>query len=212
MRSILSAFLVAVLAIDNASTCSGAIVKPFAAKHIVTPAVTSGGKMTAIKYTNVGGSGSYQRVTNMISGQGTSCPAPKDFCVKAPVTVSGSLAPFNADLTLVFSGPLTIYNISVYQPPQNSKTADWKKVSRFKAGKSNPDNLVFMNNLGGTKSGVWDACGGASQSYASGDFTETVATANEETFNGFVPRGLDVVSRINVTIVYYHPLSLLTRY
>ncbi|KAJ9099753.1 hypothetical protein QFC21_003751 [Naganishia friedmannii] len=191
MMSILIALLL-VLATNNALTCSGAAVKPFAAKHNVSPAVVSGGEMTAIKYTNVGGSGSYQRVTNLISGKGTQCAVPNDFCVRSPVTVSGPLAPFNADLTLVFSGPLNIYNISVYQPSGNSPTADWKRVSRFRAGKANPENLVFMNNLGGTKSGVWDACGGASQSYASGDFAGSVSTANEEIFHGFVPRGLDV--------------------
>ncbi|KAJ9118159.1 hypothetical protein QFC22_004063 [Naganishia vaughanmartiniae] len=191
MRWISTALLL-LLATNNTLTCSAATVKPFAAKHIVEPAIIAGGRMTAIKYTNVGGSGSYQRVTNMIPGKGITCVSPNDFCVKSPVSVSGSLAPFDADLTLVFSGPLTIYNISVYQPANDSPSADWTKVSRFKAEKANPKNLVFMNNLGGTKSGVWDACGGASQSYASGDLVGSVSTANEEVFNGFVPRGLDV--------------------
>lgn len=160
--------------------------------------------MTALKYTNVGGSGSYQRVTNMISGEGTDCAVPHEFCIKSPITVSGPLVPFNADLTVVFRGPLTIHNISVYQPPDDSPTADWKKVSRFKAGKANPMNLVFMNNMGGNKSGVWDSCGHSSQSYASGDFAWSTSTANEEVFNGFVPQGHDVVSRITVSagVVY----------
>ncbi|KAJ9111136.1 hypothetical protein QFC19_001335 [Naganishia cerealis] len=183
--------LLLILLIKTPSICHAG----FAAKHILKPAVTSGGQLTSLKYTNVGGSGSYQRVTGMLEDDGLSCSKPKDFCIKSPVTVSGPLSPFDSDLTLVFSGPTKIYNIAVYQPPGSSNTANWARVSRFKAGKPNPKNLVFMNNQGGkigSKSGTWGPCGGSSQSYASGDFAGNVSTPNQEVFTGDVPPGLEV--------------------
>ena len=48
---------------------------------------------------------------------------------------------------------MQLYNIAVYQPA-NSTGATWKKVSSWAANEA-PENMVFMNNLGGGASGVW---------------------------------------------------------
>ena len=67
----------------------------------------------------------------------------------------GNLAPFDDEMTIAFRGPMTLYNIAVYQPT-NSSSASWKQVSSWAAGEK-PSNLVFMNNDGGDVSGEWSS-------------------------------------------------------
>ncbi|KAI0700971.1 putative TOS1-like glycosyl hydrolase-domain-containing protein [Cerioporus squamosus] len=149
------------------------------AQDVITPPSTSG-SLTGLKYTSVGGSGSYNQVTNMIPGNFPTCDA-NPSCITAPKAVSGKLAPFNEELTFNFRGPLNLFNIAVYQP--DSTGATWTQTSSWAAGQA-PKNLVFMNNLGGGASGEFSICHGNSQSFASGDFTAAVATANAEITNG----------------------------
>ena len=113
---------------------------------------STSGALSALKYTNVGGSGSYNQVTNMIAGQFPTCNA-NPSCIQSPVSVSGPLAPFDEDWTFNFRGPMTLYNIAVYQP-SSSNSSTWTRVSNW-AQNQQPDNMVFMNNLGGQNSGVW---------------------------------------------------------
>ena len=72
----------------------------------------------------------------------------------------GNLAPFDDELTVAFRGPMNIHNIAVYQPASstgaNASSASWKRVSVWAAGEE-PENLVFMNNMGGGKSGEWSS-------------------------------------------------------
>ncbi|KAI9061378.1 hypothetical protein FKP32DRAFT_1604891 [Trametes sanguinea] len=145
-------------------------------------AVSTSGSLSALKYTNVGGTGTYDEVTNIIPGTWPSCDA-NPSCITQPKQISGKLAPFDDEMTIAFRGPLNIYNIAVYQPT-NTTGATWKQVSSWAAGQK-PDNLVFMNNMGGTNGvGEWSVCAGASQSYANGDFTSTVSTPNAEIAQG----------------------------
>ena len=58
-------------------------------------------------------------------------------------------------MTFNFRGPLNLYNIAVYQPASTSAST-WTQVSSWVAGQA-PNNLVFMNNLGGDKSGVFSS-------------------------------------------------------
>ncbi len=58
------------------------------AQDIVTPSSTSG-SLTGLKYTSVGGSGSYNQVTNMIPGNFPNCDA-NPSCITAPKSVSGA--------------------------------------------------------------------------------------------------------------------------
>lgn len=112
-------------------------------------------------------------------------------------------------MTIAFRGPMTLYNIAVYQPT-NSSSASWKQVSSWAAGEK-PTNLVFMNNDGGDVSGEWSSmyfppvkaiartnisfvvCAGASQSYANGDWTAAAASANAEVASGNLGEGYEVV-------------------
>lgn len=115
-------------------------------------AASISGALSAAKYTGVGGSGTYNQVTNMIAGDWPSCTA-NPSCITAPTSVSGPLAPFDQDMTFNFRGPMTLYNIAVYQPA-NTTGATWKRVSNWAQNQA-PDNMVFMNNMGGGASGVW---------------------------------------------------------
>ena len=118
--------------------------------NLVPPSTS--GALSGAKYTGVGGSGTYQQVTNMIPGAWPSCTV-NPSCIKAPKSVSGPLAPFDEDMTFNFRGPMDLYNIAVFQP-SNTTGATWKRVSNWAANQA-PDNLVFMNNMGGGVSGEW---------------------------------------------------------
>ncbi|KAI0919195.1 hypothetical protein AcW1_003345 [Taiwanofungus camphoratus] len=88
-------------------------------------------------------------------------------------------------MTMVFRGPMNIYNIAVYQAGSSSDSS-WSLASSWNAGQQ-PSNMVFMNNMGGTASGTWSVCGGASQSYANGSWTGAAATANAQVASGWLP-------------------------
>ncbi|KAI0330407.1 hypothetical protein GY45DRAFT_1250894 [Cubamyces sp. BRFM 1775] len=171
------------------STAFVSLAALLSASHVgaqLTPnnlvATSTTGALSALKYTNVGGAGEYNEVTNIIPGNFPTCDA-NPFCITQPKQISGNLAPFDEEMTIVFRGPMTISNIAVYQPT-NATSATWKQVSSWEAGKQ-PSNLVFMNNMGGTNnSGEWSICAGASQSYANGDWTSAVPTPNAEIAHG----------------------------
>ena len=113
---------------------------------------STSGALSALKYTNVGGSGSYNQVTNMIAGTWPTCTV-NPSCIQSPVSVSGPLAPFDEDLTFVFRGPMTLYSIAVYQT-SDTNAGSWSRVSHWSQNQT-PTNMVFMNNLGGGNSGIW---------------------------------------------------------
>ncbi|KAH9851094.1 putative TOS1-like glycosyl hydrolase-domain-containing protein [Lenzites betulinus] len=179
------AFLSLAAVLSEARRCA-AQQKP---NNLVT--ASTSGALSALKYTNVGATGSYNEVTDIIPGTFPTCDA-NPFCVTQPKQISGNLAPFDDEMTVAFRGPLTLYNISVYQPT-NSSSATWKQVSSWAAG-AEPSNLVFMNNMGGQESGEWSICAGSSQSYASGDWTAAVSSANAQVATGV----LDETHEINI--------------
>ncbi|KAI8970989.1 putative TOS1-like glycosyl hydrolase-domain-containing protein [Trametes punicea] len=157
--------------------------------NLVSPASTSG-SLTGLKYTNVGATGTYNQVTNLIPGTFPSCTV-NPFCITQRKQISGNLAPFNEEMTFNFRGPLNLYNIAVYQPDSSGKT--WMQASSWTAGQP-PSNLVFMNNYGGDKSGEFSICGGNSQSFANGNWTDATTAANAEIADGF----LDEDHEINI--------------
>lgn len=161
--------------------------------HAITPdnlvTASLSGALSALKYSNVGGSGTYNQVTNMIPGEWPSCNV-NPSCVTTPKSVSGNLAPFDEDLTFVMRGPMTVSNIAIYQPT-NTSAATWKRVSKWAANQQ-PDNMVFMANLGGGASGNWSICGGSSQAYVGGDWATAVATPNEQLYSGTLQAGKEV--------------------
>ncbi|KAI0688469.1 putative TOS1-like glycosyl hydrolase-domain-containing protein [Cytidiella melzeri] len=152
-------------------------------------AASTSGTLSGLKYTSVGGTGSYYQVTNMLPGVFPSCTI-ADSCQKTLVTTSGPLAPFDNQLTFNFRGPMNLFNIAVYQPT-NTTGSTWKKISSW-AQNETPDNMVFMNNMGGGASGEWSICGGSSQSYASGDWTAAVASPNAELYPGNLASGKEI--------------------
>jgi hypothetical protein len=88
-------------------------------------------------------------------------------------------------MTMVFSGPIELYDIAVYAPDSTgfSRISYWNRCSS--------DNLVFMNNLGGgSVSGVWTVCGGNSQSYASADGSQAAPAPTQ--FAGTLADGVGV--------------------
>ncbi|KAL1945363.1 hypothetical protein VTO73DRAFT_2214 [Trametes versicolor] len=159
-------------------------------QNLVSPAATSGA-LTGLKYTSVGATGTYNQVTNMVPGTFPTCTV-NPSCVTQPKQISGNLAPFDEEMTFNFRGPLNLGNIAVYQPDGANATA-WTQVSAWAAGQA-PTNLVFMNNLGGEKSGEFSICGGSSQSFANGAWTDATTAANAEIAKGF----LDEDHEINI--------------
>ena len=70
----------------------------------------------AITFLNVGGKGSYDRVVDMAPGAWPPPCSDANACVKASKPVSGPLVPFDEEMTMVFSGPIELYDIAVYAP------------------------------------------------------------------------------------------------
>ena len=58
--------------------------------HALTPnnIMRRDNALTSLKYTNVGGSGSYNKVTNLVAGEWPSCTV-SDYCQQESTTVSG---------------------------------------------------------------------------------------------------------------------------
>jgi len=151
-----------------------------------TPPTASRWKVTdAITFLNVGGAGSYDRVADMAAGTWPPPCAEPNACVKATKSISGPLVPFDEEMTMVFSGPIELYDIAVYTPGNSgfARVSSWDRCTS--------DNLVFMNNLGGGSiSGVWTVCGGNSQSYASADGSQAGAAPTQ--FAGTLADGVGV--------------------
>jgi hypothetical protein len=71
--------------------------------------------------------------------------------------VSGALAPFDEEMTLVFAGPVELYQLAVYSPgsDQWERNAYWDRCVA--------DGLVFAGNKS------WYECGGFVESYVTAD-------------------------------------------
>ncbi|KAE9346020.1 hypothetical protein PF008_g8493 [Phytophthora fragariae] len=75
--------------------------------------------------------GTYGKVTAMSS------------CTTEDVSVSDPVGPLSEEVSMVFRGPLNIYNIAVFNATSGS---DWTKVSSYSQN-GTQENMVFMNNL-----------------------------------------------------------------
>ncbi|OBZ69740.1 Protein TOS1 [Grifola frondosa] len=88
--------------------------------------VSTSGSLSALKYTSVGGSGTYNQVTNLIPGDWPSC-SPNPSCITQPKQISvpptesrsfeGNLAPFDDELTVVFRGPMNLQVLGLQVRP-----------------------------------------------------------------------------------------------
>jgi len=138
-----------------------------------TPDAT-GTAVSAITYTNVGVAGSYDKVV-------TSTMAPtcvSNVCQKTPKTVSGPLVPFDEEMTMVFSGPMDLYQLAAYEPGAGGyqRVAYWDR--------SVTEGLAFVGNK------AWYSCGGYVQSYVTADGTKNSATPVQ--FGGHLDPGIGV--------------------
>jgi hypothetical protein len=134
----------------------------------------TGVAVNAISYTNVGETGSYDQV---VSG-----PIPSacgDACTKATLAQSGPLAPFTEEMTLVFSGPLSIYQVAVYNPAGGGsyeRAAYWDRCTT--------EGLAWVGNK------QWYTCNGYVQSYVTDDGTASSPTPVQ--FAGDLAAGVGV--------------------
>jgi hypothetical protein len=138
-----------------------------------TPDAT-GMAVPAITYTNVGASGSYDRVVT--STVAPTCVA--NVCTKTANPVSGPLVPFNEEMTLVFSGPMDLYQVAVYDPAASgyARVAYWDRCTT--------DGLAFVGNKS------WYQCNGYVQSYVTDDGTMSSPTPVQ--FAGHLDPGVGV--------------------
>ncbi|KAF7562954.1 hypothetical protein G7046_g1148 [Stylonectria norvegica] len=140
--------------------------------------------VTKIKYDHVGGSGTFQTVTNMANG----------VCSKTGFNYNGNLAPLDEDLSVHIRGPFNLKVFAAYTLGPSSKKRDvppshdghhnhqqfhnqlkekrasnWVRNSFYNSDMQVADNTVFLGNYGGIGSGVWDTNYGNSLAYLSAD-------------------------------------------
>ncbi|RLO02810.1 hypothetical protein DYB28_005774 [Aphanomyces astaci] len=81
-------------------------------------------------------------------------------CQKRSVYSQGTIAPYHEEVSMVFRGPMDIYDVSVFQ----FTGAKWVRSSKYSAGTGYSNNIAFMNNANPDKYN-----GGAPQGYATAD-------------------------------------------
>jgi hypothetical protein len=133
----------------------------------------------AITYTNVGATGAYAKVTH-----NWEAPACDGTCETRVYQASGPLAPFNEDQTMVFAGPVELYQVGVYHPGSGA----WQRVAYW--DRCTTQGLAIVSNK------WWHPCGGFFQSYASSDATASSETAVQ--FAGSLAAGenMNIVSDV----------------
>jgi hypothetical protein len=117
-----------------------------------TPDAT-GTAVDAITYTNVGATGSYDQVVN--STVAPSCTP--NVCDKTPKAEQGPLVPFDEEMTMVFSGPMDLYQVAAYSPA----TGGYERVAYW--DRCTTEGLAFVGNK------MWYQCNGYVQSYVTND-------------------------------------------
>jgi hypothetical protein len=138
-----------------------------------TPDAT-GTAVDAITYTGVGAAGSYDQV--VASTVAPTCVA--NVCDKTAKAVSGPLVPFDEEMTLVFSGPMELYQVATYEPGAGGyqRVAYWDRCTT--------EGLAFVGNK------AWYQCNGYVQSYVSPDGTTESDTPVQ--FAGHLDPGVGV--------------------
>jgi hypothetical protein len=138
-----------------------------------TPDAT-GTAVSAITYTNVGVAGSYDKVVT--STVAPTCVA--NVCQKTAKNVSGPLVPFDEEMTMVFSGPMDLYQVAAYQPGAGGyeRVAYWDPCTT--------QGLAFVGNKS------WYQCNGYVQSYVTDDGSASSPTPVQ--FAGHLDPGVGV--------------------
>ncbi len=133
---------------------------------------TSPQSTTSFTYTNVGGAGAYDKVVDGWS-EATGCVSDPngmlcDTKYRMPVQVSGPMTPFDEDLSMIFAGPIELYQLAVYTPSAPSggafqQAAYWDRCTARRAWQ-------FVGNKS------WYECAGFVESYVTADGTAKSAT------------------------------------
>ncbi len=137
----------------------------------------TGTAVVAITYTNVGVPGSYDKVV-------TATMAPtcvSNTCQKSAKAVSGPLVPFDEEMTMVFSGPMELYELAAYDPAAGG-AGGYERIAHW--DRCTTDGLAFVGNK------AWYTCGGYVQSYVTADGTKNSATPVQ--FGGHLDPGVGV--------------------
>ncbi|KAL4140357.1 hypothetical protein PRNP1_014642 [Phytophthora ramorum] len=103
--------------------------------------------------------GTYGKVTEMSS------------CTTEDVSLTDPVGPMSEEVSLVFRGPMSIYNIAVFNASSGS---DWSKVSAYSQN-GTQDNMVFMNNLNIDYTGADSSPQGYATDDGSGTATSSTA-------------------------------------
>lgn len=126
-------------------------------------------------------------------------------CQRSRVYMKNHVGPLSEEVSLVFRGPMEIYNIAVYLGSTNTaatpSTTSWKRVSWYKRGGA-ASNLVFMNNKNIDYSSTRGPQGFASSdgmSFATTPqpFSGTLAEASNPALVGGGP-GIDTGVEVNI--------------
>ncbi|KAL3669864.1 hypothetical protein V7S43_005241 [Phytophthora oleae] len=121
--------------------------------------------------------GTYGKVTEMSS------------CTTEDVSVSDPVGPFSEEVSMVFRGPLTLYNIAVFNATSGS---DWTKVSSYSQN-GTQENMVFMNNLNIDYTGAdsspqgYSTADGSGTATSSTTFGGSLADASDSSVTGGGP-------------------------
>ncbi|KAG2781238.1 hypothetical protein JG687_00010849 [Phytophthora cactorum] len=102
--------------------------------------------------------GTYGKVTEMSS------------CTTEDVSVCDPIGPMSEEVSMVFRGPMNIYNIAVFS---GSSGGDWTKVSSYDASAGTQENMVFMSNLNIDYTGA----NSSPQGFATADGTATASAS-----------------------------------
>ncbi|KAG2530083.1 hypothetical protein JM18_002506 [Phytophthora kernoviae] len=146
-------------------TVAPPVISCATAAPTVTPAATipSNGVNTRSSYeyrsADAGSAtGYYGKITDMLS------------CSTEEVCVTDPVGPMSEEVTIVFRGPMDIYNIAVFA---GSSGRDWTKVSAYDSAAGTQDNMIFMNNRNIDYSGANSSPQGYSTSDGAGTATES---------------------------------------
>jgi hypothetical protein len=134
----------------------------------------TGTAVNAITYTNVGVAGSYDKVVT--STVAPTCVA--NVCQKTAKAVSGPLVPFDEEMTMVFSGPMDLFQVAAYEPGPGGyqRVAYWDPCTT--------EGLAFVGNKS------WYQCNGYVQSYVTDDGSASSPTPVQ--FAGHLDPGVGV--------------------
>ncbi len=139
----------------------------------------TGAAVNAITYTNVG---RHRELRQGRHVDGRARPASRTCMQDVPKDVSGPLVPFDEEMTMVFSGPMDLYQVAAYEPGPGGyrRVAYWDPCTT--------EALAFVGNKS------WYQCNGyVRQSYVTDDGSATSPTPVQ--FAGHLDPGVGVNAR-----------------